>query len=406
MQCVYLDYNGTSPIFPEVSREVLPYVTSCFGNPSSSHAHGVASKAAVDLARKRVAALIGCDEDEIVFTCSGTESDNWALLGALRQHASTAAAGDRSGAPHIVSSAIEHPAVLEQLRDLQRRGAADFTLVGVGPEGAVCAREVAEAVTERTVLVTLMHSNNEVGSLQPVAEVARLCRERGILCHTDAAQSLGKVKIDVRELGVDMLTIVGHKFGAPKGIAALYIRREVLADFPPFLLGGGQEGGKRAGTESTAMIVGLGKACQIALDEADATTAHMRKLRDLLLASLGRRLPPGTLSRVHGPSDVARRLPNTLSIAVDGIRAAPLLKRIGDRFAASAGAACHSKPADGSAAADCPKISAVLRAMGVPPSLAVGTIRLSVGRHTTADEVERGADILAAAIRQELSAAA
>ncbi|KAL4433218.1 hypothetical protein ABPG77_003266 [Micractinium sp. CCAP 211/92] len=384
--CTYLDWNATTPVFPEVAEAMQPYLAA-FGNPSSAHAFGRPCKEAVDLARRQVAAMVGAESDEIHFTSCGTEADAWAIWGAAM------AARSRHGSgflPHVVTSCIEHPAVLETLASLSAHGLLSYTAVPANEEGLVSAADVAAAIQPDTVLITVMHSNNEVGSVQPIAELSALARLRGILMHSDAAQSVGKVAVDVGQLGVDMLTVVGHKFGAPKGVAALYIRRGVQIE--RLLCGGGQEFGRRAGTESVLLLAGLGAAAAIVSRELPATAAHMAALRDSLQQQLLAGLPAG-VARVNGPAEPAARLPNTLSIGIAGIQASSLLAELSERLAASAGAACHSS---GSA------VSSVLRAMGVPTTHAVGTLRLSVGRHTTQADVDAAVQMILEYVRRQL----
>eukprot|EP00887_Chlorella_sp_A99_P007572 scaffold28.g7572.t1 len=349
----------------------------------STHAYGRPCKAALEAARAQVAAMVGATPEEIVFTSCGTESDNWAIVGAA-----LAARRQRGPefVPHIVTSAIEHSAVLELLAALSQQGLLSYTAVGVVAEGLVNPEDVAAAITPETVLVSIMHSNNEVGSVQPVAEVAVLARARGVLVHSDAAQSLGKVPVDVGSLGVDLLTIVGHKIGAPKGVAALFIRKGVEID--RLLCGGGQELGRRAGTENVALAVGLGRAASLVKEELEQTRRHMAATRDRLQQLLLEALPH---ARVNGPAEPACRLPNTLSISIPGVSASRLLATLADRLAVSAGAACHS---DGG-----PAVSAVLVAMGLPQELGVGTLRLSTGRHTTQEDVRRAAELILEAVR-------
>ncbi|GBF95040.1 cysteine desulfurase [Raphidocelis subcapitata] len=393
---IYLDYNATTPVFPEAAEAMRPFLLEGFGNPSSGHAYGRRTAAAVAAARASVAALVGAaGPDEVHFCGCGTEADAWAIEGAVF-------AARRRGAarPHVVTSAIEHPAVLATLAALEERGLACYTAVPVSAEGLVDPRTVAAAVRPgETVLVT-------VGSIQPIAEIAEVARAAGALMHTDAAQSIGKargagagllaqtlwVEVDVGRLGVDALTIVGHKFGAPKGMAALYIRRGVQLD--SLLFGGGQEHGRRAGTESVLLIAGLGAAAEAAQRELPALASHMRATRAALAAALLSGLPPGA-ARVNGPADGARRLPNTLSVSLRGVDAGALLAGLGDRVAASAAAACHS--AAGGAA------SHVLRAMGAADDAdyARGALRLSTGRHTTAEEAARAAALIRAAAAEQ-----
>lgn len=293
-----------------------------------------------------------------------------------------------------MTSAIEHPAIVECLNALQAAGRVDVTWVGVDSTGRVAAREVAAAVRSSTVLVTVMHSNNEVGTVQPIAEICRLIRtcslKPDVLIHTDAAQSVGKLPLHVGELGVDMLTLVGHKFGAPKGVAALYVRKGLR--LPNFLLGGGQESGRRAGTESVLLLVALGEAARIAKEEFSIITAHMRATREHLRALLVSGLGEENV-RLNGPSTESERLPNTLSIGIKGVRAAELLAALKDHVAASAGAACHSSSHA--------SVSAVLQAMHVPFEFAVGTLRLSTGRHTTFAEVETAAKLIIAQAKKQ-----
>ncbi|KAJ9526065.1 hypothetical protein QJQ45_009516 [Haematococcus lacustris] len=409
---------------PVVAEAMLPFLTDHFGNPSSGHVYGQKCKAAVELARQQVAQLLCAAPADLVFTSCGTESDNWAISGAVnaahlrwaaegreeeqgeeegrdaeqgegevpsRSRATGAGKGKGGAAgagrrlPHVVTSAVEHPAVLAHLRQLQTLGQASFTAVGVDAEGLVDPEAVLAAVTRDTVLVSIMHSNNEVGSLQPIAAISAGLRKAApqVLLHTDAAQSLGKVAVDVEALGVDLLTLVGHKLGAPKGVAALWVRpgRPPLA---PFLHGGSQEAGRRAGTENVLLLVGLGKAAEIARLEGAATARHMQTMRDYMQQRLVAAFAEGRV-RVNGPSDPDLRLPNTLSISIAGLSAAAALVALADKLAASAGAACHSSGAS---------LSSVLREMGVDPIFGAGTLRLSVGRHTTLAEVERAVELI------------
>jgi cysteine desulfurase len=354
---VYLDHNATTPVAPEVVEAMLPFLRAEFGNPGSAHGYGRAPRRAVERAREQVAALIGASPEEILFTSSGTESNNTVLFG-------TAARGG-----HVVTSAIEHPAILEPCERL------DATLVPVDRLGRVDPAAVAEALREDTVLVTVMHANNEVGTIEPIAEIAGIARERGIPVHTDAAQSVGKIPVNVDDLGVDYLTIAGHKLYAPKGVGALYVRRGRA--LPPLLCGGGQEGGRRAGTENVAGIVGLGRACELAR-EMDGS------LRDRLWEGL--RACGRPLRRNGDPEHV---LPNTLSVSFADLDAAALLEEIGDEVAASTGAACHAGVVEP---------SAVLLAMGVPPDYLPGTIRFSLGRSTTAGEIDEAIAVVTSAL--------
>ncbi len=371
---IYLDYNATTPVDPRVAEAMRPYLTRVFGNPSSLHAAGRRARRAVERARQQVAAAVGADPEEIVFTSGGSESNNLALRGVVAAR----------GGGHVITSAVEHPAVLEPLRALAREGAIRLTVVGVDARGRVDPDEVVAALAADTVLVSLMLANNEVGTLQPVREVAARVRPRGVLVHTDAAQAVGKIPVDVRELGVDLLTIAGHKLYAPKGIGALYVRRGVRLE--PLIRGAGHEMGLRAGTENVLEIVGLGAACELAAAEVGEERSRLEALRDLL-----ERLLREGLERIVVHGDRKRRLPNTASVAILGVDAGLLLARLADEVAASAGAACHTEAAEP---------SHVLAAMGVPAEVARSTVRLSVGRFTTEAEVRRAAERIVAVARE------
>jgi cysteine desulfurase len=373
---IYLDYNATTPVDPRVAEAMLPYLTGCYGNPSSSHRLGRQARQALGEARAQVAGCLGCDPEEVVLTSGGSEANNTAIRGVAAAR----------GGGHVVTSAVEHPAVLEVVLALEVDGLITSTIVGVDSSGRVNPDDVTRALRPDTVLVTVMLANNEVGTLQPIAELAAACRERGVLLHTDAAQAVGKVPVALRRLGVDLLTVAGHKLYAPKGVGALYVRHGVSID--PLIRGAGHELGRRAGTESVLLAAGLGSACAIVRDELASEAERLRGLRD----RLERRLR-ASLSElvVHGHPE--HRLPNTLSVALPGVHAHHLLERLGDRVAASPGSACH---------ADKVQVSHVLAAMGVDAATALSTIRLSVGRFTTDDEVDRAAAFIlaeAAAVR-------
>ena len=362
MSFIYLDYNATTPIDPRVAEAMEPFLTGGYGNPSSTHREGREAKAALEAAREKVAVCLGCRPGEIVLTSGGSESNNLAIRGMV----------EAQGGGHLVTSAVEHPAVLEVVRALQSEGRIELTVVGVDPQGRVDAAEVVDALRDDTVLVTLMLANNEVGTLQPVREVAEACRARGVALHTDAAQAVGKIPVDVAELGVDLLSVAGHKLYAPKGIGALFLRDGVR--IVPQIRGAGHERGLRAGTENVLLAVGLGTACDLVESEGEAEVPRLTGLRDRLVALL----EDGFAALVeHG--DPENRLPNTTSVAFQGIDASSLLRELGDDVAASAGAACH---------ADGVHVSHVLDAMGIDADLARATVRLSVGRFTTTDEVE------------------
>ncbi|WP_225823497.1 cysteine desulfurase family protein [Streptomyces naphthomycinicus] len=368
---VYLDHNATTPVDPRVAEAMTPYLTRYFGNPSSSHSYGAEPRRALAEARALVAALIGARPAEIVFTASGSEANLLALRGAVL-------ASGRSR-PHMITQATEHPAVLETARALRRLHGARVTVLPVDGDGLVDPGALAAALTEETVLVSVMAANNETGALQPVTELARLARAHGALFHCDAAQAAGKIPLDVREPDVDLLTVVGHKMYAPKGIAALYVRDGVRLE--PVVHGGGQEKGLRAGTENVALAVGLGVAARLAGEElAEGAPARTAALRDDLHRRLTAALPGRV--RLNGPEN--RRLPNTLHVSVEGALGHELLDAA-DEIAASTGSACHSGRHSP---------SPVLTAMGLARDRALGALRLSLGRWTTARNVETAATAL------------
>ncbi len=372
---IYLDHNATTPIDPAVAEAMLPFLYEHFGNPSSSHPYGAAARKAVEKARRQVAELLGARPEEIVFTSGGSEANNTVILGVARLL--------RARGRHVVTSAVEHPAVLEPCAALAAEGFR-VTRVPVDEAGRVGPADVAAALTPETILVTVMHANNEVGTVEPVAEIARLARERGILVHTDAAQSVGKVPVDVGALGVDFLSVAGHKLYAPKGVGALYVRAGV--ELPRLVHGASHESGRRAGTENVLEIVGLGEACAIAGRDLEANRRHFQAMRDRLWAGLSREIDD---LRQNG--DPAAGLPNTLSVGIGGVEASTLLAEIGDRVAASAGAACHAAGVE---------LSSVLEAMRVPMRYAMGTVRFSVGRATTEKDVDGAVAIVADAVRR------
>ncbi|MGD8370149.1 MAG: cysteine desulfurase family protein [Syntrophobacterales bacterium] len=367
MKPIYLDYNATTPIDPEVAEAMRPYLFEHFGNPSSSHWYGSQTKKAVDESRRQVADLLNCKPDEIVFTSGGSESNNYAIKGTTF--------ANREKGNHIITSAIEHPAVIEVCKFLAERG-LQVTYLDVDKFGLVDPLKLEEAITPQTILITIMHANNEVGTIQPIAEIGKITKKHGIVFHTDAAQSVGKIPTEVDELGVDLLTIAGHKLYAPKGIGALYIRRGTRLE--KLIHGADHEQGLRAGTENVLEIVGLGKACEIAKRDLEKNMEHMQKMRDLIFDGFRKQWDE---IRLNGHPE--RRLPNTLSVSFRGIEANKLLSKIKD-VAASAGAACH---------ADSVTISSVLKAMKVPLEYGMGTIRFSTGKMTTKEEVDRAVEI-------------
>ena len=374
MKPIYLDYNATTPIDPEVAEAMRPYIFECFGNPSSSHWYGLQTKKAVEKARDQVADLINCSPDEVVFTSGGSESNNYAIKGA--------AFANLGRGNHLVTSSIEHPAVIQVCKYLEEK---DFqiTYLPVDQFGQVDPRVVEKAVTSRTILISIMHANNEVGTIQPIAEIATIARNHGITFHTDAAQSVGKIPTRVDDLGVDLLSIAGHKLYGPKGIGALYVRRGTQLE--KLIHGADHEQGRRAGTENVLEIVGLGKACEIAKRDLDKNTGQMQRMRDLLYQELRAEWDE---IKLNGHPE--RRLPNTLSVSFKNIEAEKLLGEI-DRVAVSAGAACHSGSVE---------ISSVLQAMQVDLEYAMGTVRFSTGKMTTAREIKETAAIFVETARR------
>jgi cysteine desulfurase len=368
---IYLDYNASTPIEPAVAAAMRPYLADGYGNPSSGHWAAKPAAIALERARGNVAAMLGRSSDEVVFTSGGSEANNLALKGAFF--------ANRDKGDHIITTRIEHPAILAPCRFLERLGAR-VTYLPVDRNGRVDRDDLRAAITPRTILVSIMHANNEVGTIQPIEDCARIARERGILFHTDAAQTVGKIPTNADELGVDLLSIAGHKAYAPKGIGALWVRRGVRLE--PLVHGADHEGGRRAGTESALLAVALGKACELARDLAPMQ--RVRALRDRLWQGLQRRF--GALVVLNG--DPEHRLPNTLNVAFVGRVGAEILAGL-DGVAASTGSACHSGRVE---------LSPVLAAMGVTPAVGMGAIRFSLGRDTTAAEIETVVERLASVL--------
>ena len=364
---IYLDHNATTPVLPEVVEAILPYLREHFGNPSSAHVYGVRARNAVSRAREQVAALLGCDSDEVFFTSGGTEANNLAIRGVTE-------ADERRSC--VVTTTIEHPGTARPCTWLEKHGRS-VVRVGVDREGRALVDEARDAIDSDTALVTVMHSNNETGVLQPVAELAKLAHAVGALVHTDAAQSVGKVPVRVRELDVDLLSVAGHKFYGPKGIGALYVKRGT--PLVPFALGAGHERGMRPGTENVPSAVGLGVACEIAVRDLEVVATRLKTLRDLLWDRLARGVPGLAL---NGHRE--RRLPNTLNVRFPRASGIAVLEGAPE-VAGSTGAACH----DGLETA-----SAVILAMGVSPEDALGSVRLTLGRGTTEGDVARAAEAL------------
>jgi len=367
---IYLDYNATTPVDPAVVEAMLPYLSIHFGNPSSSHTYGHVAHQAIDTARTQVATLLGCVSEEITFTGGGSESDNLAIRGV--------ALAFRDKGKHIITQVTEHPAILNTCRALERLHGFRVTYLPVDESGRVSPEAVEEAIDEGTVLVTIMHANNETGTLQPIARIAEVAHRHGVLVHTDAAQSVGKIPTRVDALGVDLLTVAGHKLYAPKGIGALYIRNGL--ELEPVIYGGGQETGRRAGTENVASMVALGTACLLAHEQLAESRARLQGLRDELQRLLEEYVP----TRVFLNGHVTERLPNTLNISVEGVVGEEVLA-ITPEIASSTGSACHEGSTDP---------SPVLMAMGLPRERALGALRLTPGRWTTEKEVQKAARLL------------
>jgi len=372
---IYLDYNATTPIHPDVAAAMRPFLDSNFGNPSSSHGYGIAARETVDRARQQTAQMLDCRETEVVFTSGGTESDNYALKGY--------AWANRERGNHIITSAIEHPAILNVCRFLETKG-FEITYVAVDNSGMVQPDDVAKSIRNGTILISIMHANNEVGTIQPIREISELARASKIALHTDAAQSIGKIPCMVEELGVDMLTVAGHKLYGPKGVGALFVREGI--ELEPLLHGAGHEHGRRASTENVMEIAGLGKACELIMQSGTAKYEHLLCLRDRLYQQLSAKVPG---LRRNGHPQLC--LPNTLNISFAGINASDLMAELRDKVAVSAGAACHDNSVE---------ISYVLQAMAVPPEWAAGTIRLSLGLPTTETEIDTAVDLLSAAVKK------
>ena len=376
---IYLDSNATTPIAVKVLQAMRSYFESDFGNPSSGHQAGKPARAAIENARAEVAAAIGAQPNEIVFTSGGTEASNQAIKGTmLRDYSSTA-----DERPHMVISAIEHPATSKPAEYLRRFG-IEVSAIGCNSQGVISVKEFAAALRPNTRLASIMHANNEIGSVQPIRELSKICKQRNVLLHVDAAQSLGKIPVNVNELGVDLLSIAGHKIYAPKGVGALYIRQGV--EIEPFLHGAGHERGIRSGTENTPYLVGLGQAMSLTAEfiSGDGPKA-MERLRDAFAA----KLQAGIGQEFSVNAADAPRLPNTLSANFPGVIGHELLARCPD-VCASTGAACHYGET---------RRSATLTAIDLPPKIAAGTVRLSLGRGTTADEIDQAAEMLIKAWR-------
>ena len=369
MKPIYLDYNATTPIAPSVVDAMLPFFREHHGNPSSSHSFGRAAAEAIEDARGKLAVVLSCSPDEIIFTSGGSESNNLAIKGVMMQQG-------QIGKGHIVISEFEHPAVSEPVRYLERLG-FDVSVVGCDENGVIELEALETLLRPDTKLVSIMHANNEVGTIQPIANVVSLCHERGILVHTDAAQSFGKIPVSALDLGADLISIAGHKFYGPKGVGALYVKRGTALE--SFIHGAGHERGLRAGTENTPLIVGLSTAARLAHQCLDESTEKLALYRDKFARQLRSAIPDLV---IHGEN--AKRLPNTLSVSFPKSTGYEILSRAVE-VCASTGSACHSSGDSG---------SATLNAMSVPLEIARGTVRLSLGWNTNEEEIERATSLL------------
>ena len=370
MESIYLDHSATTPVDPEVLGAMMRYFGNHFGNPSSIHGFGQEARRAIEAARGQVASLIGADPEEIVFTGGGTEADNLALMGA--------AFAEASGRDHIITSAIEHHAVLHTCGHLEAKGFR-VTYLPVDDRGMVDPEAIREAVTDRTVLISIMHANNEIGTIEPIREIGYIARQRGIVMHTDAVQTVGKIPVRVDDLNVDLLSLAAHKLYGPKGTGALYVRRKT--PLAPVLFGGRQEGGRRTGTENVPGIVGLGKACEIAARDLPFQMDRLNTLRNSLKKRIVENIPD---LAVNGHP--FRRLPHILSVSFRSLSGETIVRELDERgIAASAGAACT---------ADAVTVSHVLAALNVPREFAMGTVRFSLGRGNREAEISHAADVL------------
>lgn len=370
MRRIYLDYAATTPTHPEVVKAMVPYFSEAFGNPSSIHSYGQEAKGAIEEARAKLAELIGARSEEIVFTSGGTEADNFALEGV-------ALANEAKG-NHIITSSIEHHAVLETCKFLERRGFR-VTYLPVDKYGLIDPDEVKKAITDKTILISVMHANNEVGTIEPIAEIGKIAHEAGIYFHTDAVQTAGHILVDVNELGVDLLSMSAHKLYGPKGVGALYIRKGTK--LVALMHGGEQERRRRAGTENVPAIIGFGKAVELAQQDMGEEAKRLSYLRDKLITGLLERIDH---SRLNGHP--INRLPNNVNISVDFVEGESMLLNLDlEGICASTGSACSSSSLEP---------SHVLLAMGVPHEQAHGSLRFSLGRWTTEDEIERVLDVL------------
>lgn len=365
MNRLYLDYAATTPVHPDVVKEMLPFFSDYYGNPSSIHSIGQEAREGIEVARTRIATLIGARPEEIVFTSGGSEADNFALKGI--------AFSKENKGNHIITTNIEHHAVLETARFLQKRG-LKVTYLKVDRDGLVDPQDVKHAITAGTILVSIMHANNEVGTLQPISEISRITSEAGVYFHTDSVQTVGHLPVDVKKLGLDMMSMSAHKLYGPKGVGALYLRRGIR--ITPLIHGGQQEYGRRASTENVPGIVGFGKAAEIALKEIDTEAERITSLRNKLIKGLMERI-----DRIQLNGHPTKRLPNNVNISVEFVEGESLCLNLDmEGICSSTGSACSSSSAEP---------SHVLSALGIPPQLAHGSLRFSLGKWTTGDEIDR-----------------
>lgn len=377
MPPIYLDYNATTPVLPEVADAMRPFLTDFFGNPSSTHWFGLQTKKAIEQARQQVASLLDCQAEEIIFTSGGSESNNYAIKGI--------AFAKKEEGNQIITSQIEHPAVVEVCEYLKKWG-FEISYIPVSGQGVIDLSALEGAIKSTTILITVMHANNEVGTIQPISMIAEIAQENGIVFHSDGAQSVGKIPTSVKELGVDLFSLAGHKLYAPKGIGALYIKQGI--ELEKQIHGANHERNLRAGTENILEVAGLGKACEIVERDLVKNMDHMKRMRDRLTSGLQSNLNGVVDLRVNG--DPEQRLPNTASVSFANIEANTLLSEIEDRVAASAGAACHSDQVD---------LSPTLEAMKIPIEFAMGTIRFSTGKLTTEKEIDSVISIVSKTVK-------
>ena len=368
---IYLDNNATTPVDPEVTDAIFSCLKRDFGNPSSSHLQGRKAKEVVETSRKYISELLECSQQEIFFTSGGTESNNLALLGTGKLH--------QTG--HIITSVIEHPSVFNVVKHLESRG-FEVTYILPDSTGVVNLEELSKAIKKNTILISIMHSNNETGVIQPIEDIGNLAKQNSIAFHVDAAQSIGKSNLTLNNSSIDMLTLVPHKFYGPKGIAALYLRSGCRLS--PLMFGAGHEMGLRPGTENVPGISGFAKACQITMRDLKLRISHTSHLRELLFLKLQQGIPDIMLN-----GHKTKRLPNTLNVCIRGISSDELVNKIADQVAISSGSACHS----GKQTA-----SRVLKAMGLSDQDALSSIRLSIGKDNTEDEIHTAAEIILSAV--------